>query len=234
MRQDALADRGVEASRESGPAAFCQMSSGAARGSGGRSPSTGSGAGSSGRRSSSPPPALPFATTSPPPRVTSTPLPLLPVVSRFSAPSSFSPRRRSSPLPGSCGPMRGVLSAAGRKEDESAASGEETTGSEEIIMSWVVFSARGRRFFPDGGGGSSRGKESKEEKLLEERGNGEPLLATEGRRVDGAGPQVVIGRCRGAPGGVLARPRGLRTLLLGDGVLKHTLINCEKRKKKDR
>lgn len=55
-----------------------------------------------------------------------------------------------------------------------------------------------------------------------------PLLASGGRRVDGAGPQVRISRCWGASGWGLAWPGGLRTSLLSNGVLKHTLINWEK------
>lgn len=55
----------------------------------------------------------------------------------------------------------------------------------------------------------------------------EPLLAPRGWRVHRIGAQVGINRCWRASGWSLAWPDGLRTLLLGDGVLKHTLINWE-------
>lgn len=55
----------------------------------------------------------------------------------------------------------------------------------------------------------------------------EPLLAPRGRRVHRVGAQVWINRCWRASGWSLAWPDGLRTLLLGDGVLKHTLIDWE-------
>lgn len=55
----------------------------------------------------------------------------------------------------------------------------------------------------------------------------EPLLAPRGWRVHWVGAQVGINRCWRASGWSLAQPDGLRTLLLGDGVLKHTLINWE-------
>lgn len=53
-----------------------------------------------------------------------------------------------------------------------------------------------------------------------------PLLSSGGRRVNRTGPQVRTDWRRGPSGRRLGRPGGLGTLLLGNGVLKHTLINC--------
>lgn len=60
----------------------------------------------------------------------------------------------------------------------------------------------------------------------------EPLLAPRGWRVHRVGAQVGINRCWRASGWSLAWPDGLRTLLLGHGVLKHTLINWDERRRK--
>lgn len=62
----------------------------------------------------------------------------------------------------------------------------------------------------------------------------QPLLASRGGRVHGAGAQVGISWCWGTSGRRRAWPGDLGTLLLGNRVLKHTLINWGWRGDKDR
>lgn len=66
--------------------------------------------------------------------------------------------------------------------------------------------------------------------LAQVNGIFQPLLSSRGGRVHTAGPRVGISRHRGAPGRGRPWPRGLGTLLLRNGVLKHTLINCSQKK----
>lgn len=58
-----------------------------------------------------------------------------------------------------------------------------------------------------------------------------PLLSSWRRRVSRTSPQVRTDRRHGPSGRGLSRSGGLRTLLLGNGVLKHTLINCRWKEK---
>lgn len=66
--------------------------------------------------------------------------------------------------------------------------------------------------------------------LAQVNGIFQPLLSSRGGRVHAAGPRVGISRRRGAPGRGRPWPQGLGTLLLRNGVLKHTLINCSQKK----